>query len=146
MRRPPLRRPRGSGEVVAPGHPGSIGSVPSGRAAAGPAGGARIPGGGTRALGAAWRAATPPPHPHPHLPTASDTSGLSGWVDSLRPPQNGHRIRITASRARPASLVPLERAGTAPWTAVPGDQLSDTIDNTFLSTFYTCPLHVRRIW
>lgn len=119
MRRPPLRRPRGSGEVVAPGHPGSIGSVPSGRAAAGPAGGARIPGGGTRALGAAWRAATPPhthilTSPQPRIPLACPAGSIrcgrrrTGTGSGSQLPARGRRLSShwSARGQRPGRLCP----------------------------------------
>ncbi|KAK2118808.1 hypothetical protein P7K49_000194 [Saguinus oedipus] len=82
----------------------------------------------------------PPPRP---LSPPRDTSGRSGWVGSLPPRRNRapDPDRSVQSAARetppvtlgPSSPVPSERAGTALWTAVPGDGSSDIIDSTFLS-------------
>lgn len=149
MQRPPLGRPRGSRQAVALGPPQAA-------QAASRAGGQGRP--GPRRAGARWRApragrTAAGRHPRPaHSPgylwpvprgrVAVAASERAAVPDHSFPRAARDAPLVTLGRA---SLVPLERAGTAPWTAVPGDRLSDIMDNTFLSSFYTCLLHVRRL-
>ena len=133
----------------APGSPrppatqAATGGAQDRRATAGPARGARVPGGWPRALGAQQPAATSA------RPTAPGTSrpvrrGRVAAAAAEPAPDPDHSFPRAARDVPPvtlglASLVPLERAGTAPWTAVPGDRLSDIIDNTFLSSCFIIP-------
>lgn len=147
MQRPPLGRPRGSRQAVALGPPPRQPRRRPERAGrAGPGRGARAPGGGPRALGAQQPAATPA------RPTAPDTSGLCRGVESLWPPQSGHRSRITASRARPATRLWLPWGGrlSSHWSArgqrpgrlcpATGCQISWTTPSShrFIPAFCTC--------
>lgn len=75
------------------------------------------------------------------------TLGLSSRFRSLWPRWNPV---VTASSAPPATrpslpwrTVPFERAGTALWTAVPGDRSSDITNCTLLSSFPVQPRFAR---
>lgn len=82
------------------------------------------------------RQPAPPPGPRPRVPVAGPAGSSARGRRRAAPGPD--RSLARAARHVPAgtlaSVVPSERAGTAPWTAEPGGRPSDVIGNAFLSS------------